>query len=69
MVFKTLTQLNLFCQDMQGTNLTVLEARHDQVKRITPDIDRRKYGLCPCIVVIWKYGAFKLHCDRPLFSL
>ena len=36
-----------------GTNLTVLEARHDQVKRITPDIDRRKDGLCRCVVVIW----------------
>ena len=69
MVFKTLTQLNLFRQDMQWTNLTVLEARYDQVKRITPDINRRKYGLCRCVVVIWEYGEFKLHCDRSLRSL
>lgn len=52
MVFKALSQLNLFRQDVQRTNLTVLEARHDQVKRITPDIDRRKDGLCRCVVVI-----------------
>ena len=69
MVFKTLSQLNLLRQDVQGTNLTVLEARHDQVKRITPDIDRGKYGLCYCVLVIWEHGEFKLHCDTSLRSL
>jgi hypothetical protein len=32
MIFKILAQLNLFRQNMEGTNLTMFEARHDQVK-------------------------------------